>query len=434
AGIEVILDVVYNHTAESDELGPTLMFRGLDNRAYYRLAPDRRYYRNDTGTGNMLNFSHPRVVQLVSDSLRYWAAEMGVDGFRFDLATVLAREDGGFDAGAGLLDVLQQDPLLGRLKLIAEPWDIGAGGYQVGRFPPGFTEWNDRYRDCVRRFWRGDATMLPELASRLHGSSDLFQHEGRAPRASLNFVTSHDGFTLADLTSYAERHNEANGEGNRDGHGENLGHNHGVEGPSDDATIKAARERTRLNLLATLLFSQGTPMLLAGDEFGHTQGGNNNAYCQDNETTWIDWTRALGEAAFTQQVRRLAGLRREFRALRSPRWLHGASEGAPGAGQMRWLDAAGREVPIETWHDPQARAIALWLCGDDAIELLLIFNAGEAARFELPEDAPDGWYSVFNTADADATPLRMALTFAVAERSIRVLRRKSPASAPQLPV
>ncbi|TCO81179.1 glycogen operon protein [Plasticicumulans lactativorans] len=432
AGIEVILDVVYNHTAESDELGPTCLFRGIDNRSYYRLQGEGRYYVNDTGCGNTLNFSHPRVVQLAADSLRHWAESFGVDGFRFDLATVLAREDHGFDAGAGLLDVLAQDPLLGRLKLIAEPWDIGPGGYRLGQFPPGWREWNDRYRDCVRRYWRGDPGLLAELAQRLHGSSESFQAAGRAPSASVNFVTSHDGFTLADLVSYATRHNLANGEDGRDGHSDNLSDNHGVEGPSDDPAVDAARLRTRLNLLATLLLAQGTPMLLAGDEFGHSQGGNNNAYCQDNATTWLDWTRAEAEAAFTAALRRLVALRRDCAALRGARYLHGVrAPQRPGPGQLRWLAPSGHDMTHADWHQPAARALGLWLgAGDDGSELVLLFNAGAACDFRLPAEADGGWSCAFDSAEPGADPAPAHGAVALAARSVRVLQRDVHASGP----
>ncbi|MGE0798914.1 MAG: glycogen debranching protein GlgX, partial [Lautropia sp.] len=297
AGLEVILDVVYNHTAEGSELGPTLSFRGIDNAAYYRLLPDQpRYYINDTGTGNTLNLTNPRTLKLVTDSLRYWATVIGVDGFRFDLATILARELHGFDEGCGFLDSCLQDPVLASVKLISEPWDCGPGGYQVGRFPPGWAEWNDRFRDNVRSFWKGDPGTVGEFASRLTGSSDLFNYRGRRPWASVNFVAAHDGFTLHDVVSYDHKHNEANGEGGRDGHSDNRTWNCGAEGPTDDPAINALRERQKRNLLTTLLFAQGTPMLLAGDEHGRTQHGNNTAYCQDNEISWVDWKRAAEPA------------------------------------------------------------------------------------------------------------------------------------------
>jgi isoamylase len=290
AGLEVILDVVYNHTAEGNERGPTLSFRGIDNASYYRLLPDKpRYYVNDTGTGNTMNLTHPRVLQMVTDSLRYWITEMHVDGFRFDLGTILGRDGAGFDQGGGFLDSCRQDPLLSQVKLIAEPWDCGPGGYQVGSFPPGWAEWNDRYRDTVRSFWKGDEGKSAEMASRLAASADLFSKRGRKPWASVNFITAHDGFTLNDLISYNGKHNEANGENNRDGNSNNLSWNCGAEGPTEDHEITKLRERQKRNMLATLFFSQGTPMLLGGDEFGRTQKGNNNAYCQDNEISWVDW-------------------------------------------------------------------------------------------------------------------------------------------------
>jgi glycogen operon protein len=290
AGIEVILDVVYNHTAEGNELGPTFSFKGIDNFSYYRTLPDQhRYYINDTGTGNTLNTSHPRVLQMVMDSLRYWVEHMGVDGFRFDLGSILGREPGGFDPRGGFFDAVTQDPVLSEVKLIGEPWDIGPGGYQVGGFPPGWAEWNDKYRDSVREYWKNDDNTAPDFASRLLGSGDLYDQRGRRPWASVNFITAHDGFTLNDLVSYNEKHNEANGEDNRDGHDPNFSWNCGVEGPTDDPAIIGLRDQQKRNLLATLLLSLGVPMLLAGDEFGHTQGGNNNAYCLDNEISWLEW-------------------------------------------------------------------------------------------------------------------------------------------------
>lgn len=291
-GIEVILDVVYNHTPEGNELGPTLAFKGIDNASYYRLMPDQpRYYINDTGTGNTLNLSHPRVLQMVTDSLRYWATEMHIDGFRFDLATILAREPYGFDQGGGFLDSCRQDPVLSKVKLIAEPWDIGPGGYQVGQFPPGWAEWNDQFRDTVRAYWRGDEGKAADLATRLTASGDCFNRRGRKPWASVNFITAHDGFTLNDLVSYSDKHNEANGEENRDGSSNNLSWNSGVEGPTDDPQIRSLRERQKRNFIATLLLAQGTPMILAGDEFGNSQQGNNNVYAHDDELSWLDWDK-----------------------------------------------------------------------------------------------------------------------------------------------
>ncbi len=336
AGLEVLLDVVYNHTAEGNELGPTLSFKGIDNASYYRLAGDRRFYINDTGTGNTFDLTNVGALRMVMDSLRYWVQEMHVDGFRFDLASILGRERYGFDPSGSFLDAVRQDPVLSQTKLIAEPWDIGPGGYQVGNFPPGWVEWNDKFRDNVRAFWRGDGGQLAELATRLTGSADLFNHSGRRPTASVNFVTAHDGFTLRDLVSYEGKHNLANGEDGRDGSDHNISCNYGVEGETNDPTIKQLRRQQMRNLLATLLLSQGTPMLLAGDEFGHSQNGNNNAYCQDNELTWIDWTAATKAAAADQAafVRRLIRIRQRYPLLhraRFFRWQVRRSAGPEGS-------------------------------------------------------------------------------------------------------
>ncbi|MFM2043427.1 MAG: glycogen debranching enzyme GlgX, partial [Pseudomonadota bacterium] len=345
AGIEVILDVVYNHTGEGNHLGPTLSFRGIDNASYYLLNPhDRRFYVDHTGTGNSLNIAHPRVLQMVMDSLRYWVEEMHVDGFRFDLATTLAREPHGYDPGSGFLDAVRQDPVLSRVKLIAEPWDVGPGGYRVGQFPPGWGEWNDRFRDTVRRYWRGDEGMLPELAARLTGSADLFEHGKRKPWASVNYVTAHDGFTLMDTVSYAHKHNEANLEGNRDGHDANFSANYGVEGASDDPAVRALRLRQARNLMATLLLSQGTPMVLGGDELLRTQQGNNNAYCQDNPISWVDWTAGgVDGAEMTAFVARLTALRRAHPVLRRGRFLHGRERSADGIADIAWITPQGME-------------------------------------------------------------------------------------------
>ncbi|UYN95544.1 MAG: glycogen debranching protein GlgX [Enhydrobacter sp.] len=362
AGIEVILDVVYNHTAEGSEMGPTLSFRGLDNASYYRLVADNpRHCVNDTGTGNTFNLSHPRVLQLVMDSLRHWVTSFHVDGFRFDLGTTLGREPHGFDPGAGFFDALRQDPVLTQVKLISEPWDIGPGGYQLGGHPPGFAEWNDRFRDGVRRFWRGDEGERSDFAARLAGSSDIFDRLGRRPYASINYVASHDGFTLLDTVSYAERHNQANGENNRDGHGENWSANWGVEGPTDDPTIVETRDRVRRAMLATLFMSQGTPMLLAGDEFGRTQQGNNNAYCQDNEISWVDWKLAETPAGreMTEFTARLVGLRHRHPILRCAQFLHGKDEPAPGILDIAWFDETGRPMSTEAWHQAQERTLIL---------------------------------------------------------------------------
>jgi isoamylase len=393
ANIEVILDVVYNHTAEGSELGPTLSFRGLDNASYYRLEADNcRQTVNDTGTGNTLNLAHPRVLQLVMDSLRYWVNSFHVDGFRFDLAVSLGRETNGFDPGAGFFDALRQDPVLSRVKLIAEPWDIGPGGYQLGHYPPGFAEWNDRFRDSVRRYWRGDPGQRPELAARIAGSSDLFDQHARRPWASINYVASHDGFTLADLVSYAERHNEANGENGHDGHPENFSANWGVEGPTSDPNILATRARIKRAMLATLFFSHGTPMLLAGDALGHTQRGNNNAYCQDNELSWIDWKLAASpaEETFLTFVARLIAIRRSQPALRARHFMHGKEEPAPGISDIAWFDQNGATMEVEAWNNPEERVIALRRAakapdGTVSILTMLLNPTANTVEFSLPE-------------------------------------------------
>ncbi|MEL6963185.1 MAG: glycogen debranching protein GlgX [Pseudomonadota bacterium] len=405
AGIEVILDVVYNHTAEGNELGPTLCFRGIDNVSYYRLQDDNpRYYVNDTGCGNTLNMTHPRVVQMVMDSLRYWVEVMHVDGFRFDLATVLGRETYGYDPHGGFLDAIRQDPVLSTKKLIAEPWDVGPGGYQLGNFPPGFSEWNDHYRDTIRRFWRGDDAMLPDLARTLLGSSNLFEHRGRLPFAGINFITSHDGFTLEDLVSYDQKHNDANGEGNRDGHDANHSWNHGIEGRSDDQEILKLRARQKRNMLATLLLSQGTPMLLAGDEIGNSQQGNNNAYCQDNDTGWLTWPDRLqdDDLAWTDDddlafVRMLIAFRKNHPVLRRGRFLHGSTMSPDGLKDVTWLSPDGREKTAEHWTNGWARSIGLMLAGNAGNDrdgrgtpltddvLVIMLNAHhEAVEFILP--------------------------------------------------
>ena len=415
SGIEVILDVVYNHTAEGNELGPTLSFKGIDNASYYRLMPDEpRYYINDTGTGNTVNLSHPRVLQMVCDSLRYWAQEMHVDGFRFDLATILAREPHGFDEGGGFLDACRQDPVLSGVKLIAEPWDIGPGGYQVGRFPPGWAEWNDKYRDTVRAFWKGEPGLLGEFARRVAGSADLFDRRGRKPWASVNFVTAHDGFNLNDLVSYDDKHNEANGEENRDGHSNNHSWNHGVEGPTDDPEVRALRERQKRNLLATLLLSHGTPMILAGDEFGHTQQGMNNAYAQDNEITWLDREGADAEGrALLEFARRLIALRQTYPILHRGRFLSGAYNEELDVKDVTWLAPAGNEMDEAQWTDANAKCFGMLLDGraqptgikrrgEDAT-LLIVFNAHhDVVEFTLPE-APGGarWMGLIDTNDPD---------------------------------
>ena len=394
--IEVILDVVYNHTAEGNELGPTLSFRGVDNASYYRLPENRRHYINDTGTGNTLNLSHPRVLQMVTDSLRYWATEMQVDGFRFDLATILGREPHGFDQGGGFLDSCRQDPVLSGVKLIAEPWDCGPGGYQVGGFPPGWAEWNDKFRDTVRAFWKGEDGKIGDLASRLLASGDVFNHRGRKPWASVNFITAHDGFTLADLVSYNDKHNEANGEENRDGHSHNLSWNHGAEGPTDDPEIVTLRERQQRNLLATLFLAQGTPMLLAGDEIGRGQGGNNNAYCQDNEISWIAWDD-VDEAGGRLHafVRHLIAVRRRFPVLRRTRFFVAEVNEDLGVKDATWLTPSETEMAPGNWTDPHARCLGLVLDGRaqatgirrpaSDVTLLLVVNAHhDVVPFTLP--------------------------------------------------
>ncbi|MEM7500143.1 MAG: glycogen debranching protein GlgX [Pseudomonadota bacterium] len=412
AGIEVILDVVYNHTAEGGELGPTLSFRGLDNASYYSLMPDDpRYYVNDTGCGNTVNVAHPFVLRMVLDSLRHWVEHYRIDGFRFDLATTLGREPHGFDAEGGFLDALRQDPVLSDVKLIMEPWDIGPGGYQLGAFPPGCAEWSDRFRDDVRRFWRGDEGAAQGLAARLLGSADIFDRDGRPAWSSVNLITAHDGFTLADLTAYHAKHNEANGEKNRDGHGENLSDNMGQEGDTEDVAIVAARARRRRALLATLFLSQGTPMLLAGDELANSQGGNNNAYCQDNVTGWVDWDTDDPELA--DVVAALTRLRREMPVLRQTRFLHAQVRAEDAAPDVVWQ---GMDGGAPDWEDPGLAALAVRIRGSaeappgvgvagDA--LIAINRAGEDAEMTLPEP-PHGrvWRRLFDSAaerpDAEA--------------------------------
>jgi glycogen operon protein len=391
AGIEVILDVVYNHTAEGSEQGATLSWRGLDNATYYRLVDGHaRHTVNDTGTGNTLNMSKARVIQMVADSLRYWVTSFGIDGFRFDLGTVLGRTDEGFKPGAAFFDVLRQDPVLQRIKLISEPWDIGPGGYQLGNHPPGFAEWNDRYRDTVRRYWRGDSAMRGELAARLSGSGDLFNRRARRPWASVNFLTSHDGFTLADLTSYEHRHNKANQEDNRDGHSENLSRNWGHEGPTEDEGIVAMRARVRRSMLVTLFGSHGTPMLLGGDEFGRSQGGNNNAYCQDNEISWFDWKVARSEEgeALIDFTRRLIDLRRRYPLLRSHRYFYG-DEVAPDLPDIDWWDERGMRLSPEDWDNSEGRALVMRLArrledGTIRVVCLLLNSSDERLVYNLP--------------------------------------------------
>lgn len=377
AGIEVLLDVVYNHTAEGNQMGPTLSFRGIDNASYYTLAEDPRYYFDSTGCGNTLNLTHPRVLQMVTDSLRYWVEECHVDGFRFDLAPALGRDRGGFDPRATFFDVVRQDPVLRRVKMIAEPWDLGHDGYQLGNFQPGWAEWNGRFRDDARSFWRGDAGTLPHLARGLLGSADLFDHKGRKPWASVNFVTAHDGFTLKDHVSYAEKHNEANGEENRDGHDDNRSMNFGVEGETDDPAILDLRDRMRRNFMATLLLSQGTPMVLMGDELGRTQNGNNNAYCQDNEISWMNWEEhGDRDHAFHRFVKGLIDIRARVPLIRQPRFLHGEIVGEGGTRNVAWLHPGGGEMSTEDWQDPHAAAVGLLLSACEREHCLVLVNGG----------------------------------------------------------
>jgi isoamylase len=397
AGLEVILDVVYNHTAEGNHLGPTLSLKGIDNSTYYRLIHDNpRYYMDYTGTGNTLNMQHPRVLQLIMDSLRYWVLEMHVDGFRFDLAATLARELHEVNRLGAFLDIIHQDPVLSQVKLIAEPWDLGEGGYQVGNFPVGWAEWNDRYRDTVRSYWKGDG-VAGDLAYRLTGSSDLYAHSGRRPYASINFATAHDGFTLQDLVSYNEKHNDANGENSRDGTDNNRSWNCGVEGPTDDTNIQALRAKQKRNLLATLLLSQGVPMLYAGDEIGHTQSGNNNAYCQDNEISWLNWNLQPADRDLLAFVQRMIYLRKRHPVFRRRRFFQGRPIKGGNVKDVLWLNPGGNEMSEDDWRDPGIRCLGMFLSGqglEDADErgrkltdenFLLLLNAHhEDIGFLLP--------------------------------------------------
>jgi glycogen debranching enzyme GlgX len=384
AGIEVMLDVVYNHTAEGNEQGPTIAFRGIDNASYYKLDEDPRRYYDATGCGNTLNIGHPRVLQLVMDSLRYWVEACGVDGFRFDLATTLARDTTAFDPSSSFLDAIGQDPVLSKVKLIAEPWDLGEDGYQVGGFPPGWAEWNDRFRDDLRSYWKADMGILPALGRRVSGSADIYDNRGRRPWTSINFIAAHDGFTLRDLVSYNDKHNEANKEANQDGHDDNRSWNCGVEGPTDDPAVLDLRDRLRRALVASLLLSQGTPMLQMGDELGRTQGGNNNAFCQDNEISWMRWTD-LGDrdAAFLEFVRGVTKLRAELPLLRCSRFLHGEPI-APRLKNVAWFKPDGEEKRAEHWEDPVAKCVGLSLAGDRKILLLLFNSDAEPIEFIFP--------------------------------------------------
>ena len=444
AGIEVILDVVYNHTAEGNHLGPTLCFRGLDNAAYYRLVDgDRRYYMDTTGTGNSLLMRSPHVLQMIMDSLRYWVTEMHVDGFRFDLASTLARQFHEVDRLSAFFDLVQQDPVVSQVKLIAEPWDVGDGGYQVGNFPPLWTEWNGKYRDTVRDFWRGEPATLAEFASRLTGSSDLYQDDGRRPIASINFVTAHDGFTLNDLVSYNAKHNAANGEGNRDGESHNRSWNCGVESETDDLDVLALREKQKRNFLATLFLSQGVPMLLHGDEVSRTQRGNNNAYCQDNETSWVDWQAAREHWSLLEFTQQLSRLRRDHPVFRRRRFFKGrAIRGGGGAlSDIAWFTPGGGEMTDTDWDRGVAHAVAVFLNGEAISEpgprgqrvaddsFLLLFNASaEDLTFTLPgDDYGWAWQVVVDSAATyveDRPLLKAGAVADVESRSVQVLRRE----------
>ncbi|EIE50650.1 glycogen debranching protein [Salipiger aestuarii] len=427
-GIEVILDVVYNHTCEGDENGPTLSFRGLDNAAYYRLHDDKRYYINDTGTGNTIDIDHPMVLRMVMDSLRHWATTMGVDGFRFDLCSTLGRTKTGFDPNSAFFKTIRQDPVLATKKLIAEPWDIGPGGYQLGAYPAPFSEWNDQYRDGVRRFWRGDVGHVPVLADRITGSAGIFDHSGRHATSSVNLLTAHDGFTLTDVVSYTEKHNTANGEDNRDGHGENYSDNLGVEGPTDDAAINAARTLRRRNMLATLLLSQGTPMILAGDEIGNTQGGNNNAYAQDNDIGWLDWDRADPE--FTAFTRWLIGFRKSHPILRQKRFLHSVPRKVDGVIDLFWWRPDGAEMTRTDWTNGDLHVLCaefrmasgtpLYAQREEAI--YLAFNAGNAVELTLPEMTGGfRWVRHVDTADPKLSAEPVGTTYAMQGQSVIAL-------------
>ncbi|QQA41880.1 glycogen debranching protein GlgX [Pelagovum pacificum] len=428
AGIEVILDVVYNHTGEGNHLGPTLSFRGLDNLSYYRLAESARYYFNDSGTGNSLNTQHPMVLRMVLDSLRHWAEEYHVDGFRFDLGASLGRYGNGFDRNAPFFQAIAQDPVLSRLKMTGEPWDVGPGGYQLGAFPAPWAEHNDKYRDEVRSFWKGDADKIRTLSARIAGSAMHFDHDRRAASASVNFITCHDGFTLMDTVSYNEKHNEANGENNSDGHDHNASDNCGVEGPTDDAKINDLRARRRRNLLATLLLSQGTPMILSGDELGNSQGGNNNAYCQDNEIGWVDWSST--DPQFLDFARQIIAFRKSHPILRQKRFLHAQERLVDGVPDLFWRNADGSDMTPEDWADPERRhLIAEMRTASGTPEyatleyaIMAVFNAGEALTVTLPKPQ-EGWIWIreLDTADPALGPFPVTKPLEVHENSVVAL-------------
>lgn len=430
AGIEVLLDVVYNHTAEGNHLGPTLSFRGIDNASYYLLGDDKRYYFDTTGCGNTVNLRHPRVLQMVMDSLRYWVEECHVDGFRFDLASSLGRDRDAFDPNAVFFDVVSQDPVLSGVKLIAEPWDVGPDGYQVGNYPPGWAEWNDKYRDAARAYWKGDPHALQALAKGLLGTAELYEHRGRRSWASVNFITAHDGFTLIDLYSYNGKHNAANLENNADGHDNNLSWNCGHEGETPDDAVLDLRDRMRRNAVTTLLLSQGTPMLLMGDEIGRTQNGNNNAYCQDNEITWLKWTgHGERDEAFRRFVAELIRIRRATPAFRQDRFLHGRKLDEKGTLEVVWLKPDATKMTERDWQDPEMRHIGLLLNVEDGVCFLILFNArAEPMAFTLPE--AQEWRLLVDTAMGVAVPEGRPLpdgkSAEVPERAVLVLAgRKS---------
>jgi len=442
AGIEVILDVVYNHTGEGNHLGPTVSFRGIDNASYYRLLDkDKRFNMDFTGTGNSLNVRHPQVLKLIMDSLRYWAIEMHVDGFRFDLASALARELYEVDRLSAFFDIIHQDPVLSQMKLIAEPWDVGEGGYQVGNFPPGWSEWNGKYRDSMRDFWRGAEAGVGEFAFRLTGSSDLYKDDGRRPNASINFVTAHDGFTLNDLVSYNEKHNEANGEDGKDGESHNRSWNHGVEGETDDPEIRALRERQKRNFIATLALSQGVPMFLGGDEISRTQGGNNNAYCQDNEISWIDWSLRDENLIQLGFARRVMQFRRDHPVLRRHRWFMGRAIHGESTTDIAWLNPGGDEMTEQQWNDGFAKSVGVFLNGDEIAtpgprgeritddSFLLLFNAHHEAKDFVVPDGNFGraWNVIIDTneplLDEGERSYKAGETIGLVARSLAVLRR-----------
>ncbi len=435
ADIEVLLDVVYNHTAEGNEMGPTLCYRGLDNFSYYRLESDKRFYVNDSGTGNTLALEHPRVLQMVMDSLRFWTNEMQVDGYRFDLASILGRESYGFDRGAGFFDAIAQDPNLSDARMIAEPWDLGPGGYQLGQYPARWSEWNDQFRDTARKFWNSNAALLPEFSDKLLGSSSLFEWQGREPSASVNFITAHDGFTLSDLVSYQSKHNLQNGEDNRDGHDGNHSSNHGVEGPTDDLAINELRLRQQRNFLCTLFLSQGTPMLLAGDERDRTQQGNNNAYCQDNDIAWIDWQSTEQSDSLAEFTQSLITLRKAQPVLRRQWYLHGHHQSlSTGLPDVSWLNSEAALMLEEDWHKPDSGFVALQMMGDAIPEnqsvqpsdtLLILINGGdEDVVFSLKAKMLAGskWQLLVHSADPVHTKPVLAGEQLCQWKSLQVLK------------